>query len=107
MRLSQVTASMLLQGPGRQLEEVRTMGTNHRKRGGWNTCREHDLAQKELPLTIGGCVGQVPGLLIYLEWPKKLKFSKRSPAFCMLDPHFIKALSTPAAYTCHSCRAYK
>ena len=74
-----MTASLLLQGPGKQLEEVRSAGANHRERGGWNTWREHDLAQEEVPLTTGGCAGQVPGLLICLEWPKKLKFSKRSP----------------------------
>ena len=59
MRLSQVTVSLLLKDPGRQLEEVRSAGANHSKQEGWNTWREHDLAQKELPLTIGGCADQV------------------------------------------------
>ena len=84
-------------GPGKQLEEMRSVGENHRERVGWNTRREHDLAPEELPLTIGGCAGQVPGLLTCLEWPKKLKFSKRSPGIWMLAPYFTKARSTPTA----------
>ena len=100
MRLSQVTVSLLLQGLGRQLEEARSADANHKEWEGWNTWREHDLTQEELPLTIGGCAGQVPGLLTCPEWPKKLKFSKRSPSFWMLAPYFVKALSMPVAYTC-------
>ena len=85
---------------------MRSVGENHRERGGWNTRREHDLAPEEVPLTIGGCAGQVPGLLTCLEWPKKLKFSKRSPGIWMLAPYFTKARSTPTAQPRHSRRAY-
>lgn len=79
------------------------MGANHRKQGGWNTCREHDLAQKEPPLIIGGYVGQVPGLLIYLECPKMIQWGYQ---FLNVGSSFYKStLHTSTHYTSTSLQS--
>ena len=104
MRLSQVTVSLLLQGPGRRSE---VSGCKPQGARGL----EH---MERIPSSPGGAVTHnrwmcSPGARPFdlSRVAKKAEVPKRSLGFLMLAAYFIKALSTPKAYPCPSCRGYR